>query len=95
MKGEKLETYYSSGGTILKFIGHVDTRKCRLSTAALEDAAGWLLNVDASVLPQLDFVGVGGLVHDSSGFVLGAFAKKLDGKFSVIAAKCLAASVFL
>ncbi|EXB82472.1 hypothetical protein L484_027647 [Morus notabilis] len=44
----------------------------------------------SSVFPHSDSVGVGGLIRDSSGFVLGAFAKKLPGAFSVLTAECLA-----
>lgn len=48
------------------------------------------LNVDASVLNNGSAVGVGGLIRNSSGQVMGAFSRRISGCFSPFAAECLA-----
>lgn len=47
------------------------------------------LNVEASVIPGRGRIGVGGVIRDSSGFVLGAFSKLVSGNFSPFAEECL------
>lgn len=48
------------------------------------------LNRDASVFKDCDVVGIGGIIRNSEGQVIGAIAKKLSGLFFHNAAECLA-----
>ena len=48
------------------------------------------LNVDASVLPGVDHIGIGAVLCDEKGIILGAIAKSLDGSFSPFLAECIA-----
>ncbi|GMN70202.1 hypothetical protein TIFTF001_039242 [Ficus carica] len=48
------------------------------------------LNADASVFKDCDVVGIGGIIRNSEGQVIGAIAKKLSGLFFPYAAECLA-----
>ncbi|GMN66206.1 hypothetical protein TIFTF001_035268 [Ficus carica] len=56
----------------------------------LPSASSLKLNVDASAVPGLDFVGLGAVMRDDSGFVMGAMAKKVHGIYSPHLAECLA-----
>ncbi|EXC20542.1 hypothetical protein L484_027096 [Morus notabilis] len=71
------------------------------AAAVLEEAARWLIEFQESqasfsssirvqIIGPLNSVEEEGLVRDSAGFVLGAFAKTIPGAFSVFTAKCLA-----
>lgn len=48
------------------------------------------LKADASVFKDYDVVGIGGIIRNSEGQVIGAIAKKLSGLFFPYAAECLA-----
>ena len=48
------------------------------------------LNVDASVLPGVDHIGIGAVLRDEKGIILGAVAKSLEGSFSPFLAECIA-----
>ena len=48
------------------------------------------LNIDASVFPGSDRIGIGAAIRDEKGSILGAMAKSLEGSFSPFLAECLA-----
>ena len=48
------------------------------------------LNTDVSVLPNFEFIGVGGVIRDSSGAVFGAFAERIPGTYGISMGECLA-----
>ncbi|GMN53247.1 hypothetical protein TIFTF001_022384 [Ficus carica] len=48
------------------------------------------LNIDASVFPRSDHIGIGVAIRDEKGSILGAVAKSVEGSFSPFVAECLA-----
>ncbi|GMN28393.1 hypothetical protein TIFTF001_041162 [Ficus carica] len=53
--------------------------------------SGYLkLNIDASVFPSSDHIGIGAAIRDDKGSILGAVAKSVEGSFSPFVAECLA-----
>ncbi|GMN66693.1 hypothetical protein TIFTF001_035757 [Ficus carica] len=48
------------------------------------------LNIDASVFPGSDHIGIGAAIRDEKGSILGAVAKSVEGFFSPFLAECLA-----
>ncbi|GMN63226.1 hypothetical protein TIFTF001_032293 [Ficus carica] len=48
------------------------------------------LNIDASVFPNSDRIGIGAAIHDDKGSILGAVAKSVEGSFSPFVVECLA-----
>ncbi|GMN72596.1 hypothetical protein TIFTF001_054756 [Ficus carica] len=48
------------------------------------------LNVDASVSPRSDHIGIGAVIRDEKGRILGAMAKSMEGTFSPFLAECIA-----
>ncbi|GMN27726.1 hypothetical protein TIFTF001_001776 [Ficus carica] len=56
----------------------------------LPPQSGYLkLNVDALVSPGSDHIGIGVVIHDEKGRILGAMAKSVDGTFSPFLAECI------
>ncbi|GMN40729.1 hypothetical protein TIFTF001_009947 [Ficus carica] len=57
----------------------------------LPPQSGYLkLNVDASVSPESDHIGIGAVIRDEKGRILGAMAKSVEGTFSPFLAECIA-----
>ena len=57
----------------------------------LPPQSGYLkLNVDASVLSGSDHIGIGAIIWDEKGRILGAVAKSVEGTFSPFLAECMA-----
>ncbi|GMN52856.1 hypothetical protein TIFTF001_022008 [Ficus carica] len=53
--------------------------------------SGYLkLNIDASVFPSSDHIGIGAAIRDDKGSILEAVAKSVEGSFSPYVAECLA-----
>ncbi|GMN41345.1 hypothetical protein TIFTF001_010577 [Ficus carica] len=53
--------------------------------------SGYLkLNVDASVSTESDHIGIGAVIRDEKGIILGAMAKSVEGTFSPFLAECIA-----
>ncbi|GMN26456.1 hypothetical protein TIFTF001_001317 [Ficus carica] len=48
------------------------------------------LHVNASVSPGSDHIGIGAVIHDEKGLILGAVAKSVEGTFSPFLAECIA-----
>ena len=48
------------------------------------------LNVDASVLAERDVIGVGGVIRAHDGVVLGAFTRRITGRFDAFTAELVA-----
>ncbi|GMN35433.1 hypothetical protein TIFTF001_048455, partial [Ficus carica] len=57
----------------------------------LPPQSGYLkLNVDASVSPESDHIGIGAVIRDEKGRILGAMAKSVEGTFSPFLDECIA-----
>ncbi|GMN27390.1 hypothetical protein TIFTF001_001625 [Ficus carica] len=48
------------------------------------------LNIDASVIPGSDHIGIGAVIRDEEGSILGAMARSVGGSFSPFVAECFA-----
>ncbi|GMN35753.1 hypothetical protein TIFTF001_005489 [Ficus carica] len=57
----------------------------------LPPQSGYLkLNVDASISPESDHIGIGAVICDEKGRILGAMEKSVEGTFSPFLAECIA-----
>lgn len=49
-----------------------------------------MLNVDTTTIPKGSHLGIGAVIRDSRGLVVGAMPKKLRGSFDAFIIECLA-----
>ncbi|GMN45119.1 hypothetical protein TIFTF001_014327 [Ficus carica] len=80
------------GRNCVFFSDYSSTRgDCCCSDAWSPSQSGYLkLNIDASVFPSSDHIGIGAAIRDDKGSILGAVAKSVEGSFSPFVAECLA-----